>query len=319
MKIIAEIGFNHEGDIEEGKRLIAAAAGSGADAVKFQTFRASDLVPETSEHFKLIKNAEMTFDDHLKLDKTAKSCGIEFLSTPFSPWAVDLLEKIGVKAYKIASMDCTNRYLLKHVAQTKKPLYISTGMANFGEIAETLDYLTNIGSGPVTLFHCLSIYPAKMEELNLETIKVLKDLFGLPVGYSDHYPGSAACLAAAMVGAEVIETHFTLDSSKKGGDHYHSVTPAEMKKLKNDIDSFLTMKGERNAAYSRADRKNAKDFRRGVYAAKDIVEGKVIAPDDLAFIRPANFFSPNDLDVLVGRRIKRNLQSYDPIIPDSII
>jgi len=215
--------------------MIKAVAKAGADAVKFQTFRAFDIALSSSPHYKTIKDGEMTFEQHRELVEIAKDCKIAFISTPFSPWAIDLLEKIEVQAYKVASMDCTNKHLLGLIAETKRPIYLSTGMATLAEIADTLDLLNKSKSGTVTLLHCISKYPPKAEDLNLCIIEYLKNLFGCSVGYSDHYPGTKACLAAAMMGAEVIETHFTLDSSKEGGDHFHSVDSKMLKQLIADI------------------------------------------------------------------------------------
>jgi N,N'-diacetyllegionaminate synthase len=207
MYIIAEIGFNHEGDLTLAEQMIRAAASAGVHAVKFQTYRAKDLALPSSPHYEAIKCGEMDLGQHQRLAAVAQDCQVDFLSTPYSPWAVDLLEQVGISAYKVASMDCTNTYLLKYIAQTAKPVYLSTGMANVSEIGETLEFLRQEQSGPVTLLHCISMYPASAEVLNLEIIPFLRTLFEIPVGYSDHYPGTKACLAAAMLGATVIERH----------------------------------------------------------------------------------------------------------------
>ena len=174
--VIAEIGFNHEGDVALAKEMIKAAATAGADAVKFQTFRASDIALPTGSHYEAIKCGEMDLGQHQELFRVATDCNVDFLSTPFSPWAVELLETVGVPAYKVASMDCTNHYLLGYVAQTKKPIYLSTGMATLNEIFGSLEFLREKGSGPVTLLHCLALYPAKAEDLNLTIINFLNHL-----------------------------------------------------------------------------------------------------------------------------------------------
>ena len=243
IKIIAEIGFNHEGDLKLAIEMIKAAAKAGTHAVKFQTYKASDLALPSASHYQAIKSGEMSLEQHVELAKIAHGCGIEFLSTPYSPWAIDILEKVGVPAYKVASMDCTNKHLLGFIAETKKPIYLSTGMATLTEISETLYYLSEVKSGPVTLLHCMSLYPAEAKDLNLAIIPYLKELFGVSVGYSDHYPGIKACLVAAMLGAEVIETHFTLDITKEGADHYHSVDAEMLRQLVTEIDLFQQMKG----------------------------------------------------------------------------
>ena len=227
MYIIAEIGFNHKGDMGLAEEMIRSAADAGVNAVKFQTFRARDIALPSSPHYSLIKAGEMNVDDHVKLKMMAKGCGVDFLSTPFSPWAVDVLEEIGVEAYKVASMDCANKHLLGLIANTKKPIFLSTGMATLAEIAESMEFLQEKDSGTVTLFHCMSIYPPKAKDLNLNIIPFLRSVFGVPVGYSDHFPGIKACFSAAVLGAEVIETHFTLDTSMEGPDHHHSADPSQ--------------------------------------------------------------------------------------------
>ena len=311
--IIAEIGFNHEGNIDTATEMVKSAAKAGANAVKFQTFRASDIALPSSPHYEAIKCGEMSLEQHLELYNAAKDCGIDFISTPFSPWAVELLEKVGIPAYKVASMDCTNKHLLRHIAQTGKPIYLSTGMATLNEIADTLDYLKNEKSGPVTLLHCISIYPANAEYLNLDIIPFLKQLFDVPVGYSDHYPGTKACLAAAMIGADIIETHFTLDSSKEGGDHFHSVEPTSFRNLISDIELFRIMKGSRRGIFDRPDRQYAKDYRRGLYSVRGMTRGDVLKEENVLLCRPASELSTNDVDWLMGKVLDRDLSSYEPL------
>lgn len=316
--IIAEIGFNHEGSMRTAVEMIRAAADSGADAVKFQTFRASDIALPTSPHYENIRCGEMNEEQHEELCGVARDCGIDFISTPFGPWAVELLEKIGVPAFKVASMDCTNRHLLGYIAETGKPIYLSTGMARLHEIEDSLNFLRDKKSGPVTLLHCISKYPAEPEDLNLEIIPLLKQLFQTPVGYSDHYPGAKACLAAAMMGAEVVETHFTLDASKKDGDHNHSVEPTSLEKLVSDIRLFNIMKGDRRAVFNRPDRRFAGAFRRGVHASRELSAGRSLAENDILLCRPASELSPNDLAWLVGKRLSRDVPAHAAIGKNSV-
>ncbi len=311
--IIAEIGFNHEGDSETATEMIRAAAGAGANAVKFQTFKAGDIALPSSPHYSAIQEGEMSEEQHYSFSRTAKECGVDFLSTPFAPWAVELLEKVGVPAFKVASMDCANHHLLKYIARTGKPIFLSTGMCSLEEIASTLDFLNNENSGPVTLLHCLSLYPAESKDLNLQIIPFLKNTFGVPVGYSDHYPGTDACLAAVMAGAEVIETHFTMDCTKEGGDHGHSVEPDALKNLIGKITLFETMLGKKNAVFQRSDRNFAKDYRRGVHAAQGISKGRTISMEDLQLCRPATSLSPNDLDRIIGRNAARDINAGEPV------
>jgi len=311
--IIAEIGFNHAGNMDIAANMIRAAASSGANAVKFQTFRAADIVLPSSPHYDVIKNGEMDLLQHIELKKVADGCNVDFLSTPFSLQAVELLEKVEVPAFKVASMDCTNKLLLSHIAQTKKPVYLSTGMATLDEISETLRYLEEQKSGPVTLMHCLSLYPAKAEDLNLSIIPFMKKTFECPVGYSDHYPGTMGCLAAAMTGAEVIETHFTLNSLEEGGDHSHSVEPDSLKQLVADIRVVTAMRGHYQTMLNRTDRTFAKEYRRGLYAAEPLSAGAQIKETDFLFCRPTSDLSPGDMMWLPGNMLNHDIDQYMPV------
>ena len=313
MYIIAEIGFNHEGDIKLAIQMIEAAAQAGANAVKFQTYRALDLALPSAPHYNAIKCGEMSLEQHKELANVAHDCGVDFLSTPYSQWAVELLEHIGVPAYKVASMDCTNTHLLRLIATTQKPIYLSTGMATLSEIAATLDFLQENNSGEVILLHCLSLYPGKAEDLHLDIIPLLKKLFGGRVGYSDHYPGVQACLIAAVLGAEILETHFTLDIAKPGGDHCHSATPEMLQQLIADIHLANQMRGKEQAIYNRPDRQWAKTFRRGMYAAKSLNKEQVIKEEDLLFCRPTSELSPNDIDWLRGKKLSQKALPYQAI------
>ena len=313
IKIIAEIGFNHEGDLKLAIEMIKAAAKAGTHAVKFQTYKASDLALPSASHYQAIKFGEMSLEQHVELAKIAHGCGIEFLSTPYSPWAIDILEKVGVPAYKVASMDCTNKHLLGFIAETKKPIYLSTGMATLTEISEALYYLSEVKSGPVTLLHCISLYPADVKDLNLAIIPYMKGLFGVSVGYSDHYPGTKACLAAAMLGAEVIETHFTLDITKEGADHYHSVDAEMLRQLIADIDLFQQMRGTKQVCYNRPDRKYAVQYRRGVFTAKSLKKGDILRKEDFLLCRPTSQLKPEDIKWLDGKLIKHDIEAFQAI------
>jgi sialic acid synthase SpsE len=316
--IIAEIGFNHDGQIDVAIEMIQAAAKAGASAVKFQTYRAGDIALPSSPHYQNIKSGELSYEQHIKLFEMTKHFGIDFISTPFSPWAVELLEKLDVPAYKVASMDCTNNYLLGYIAQTKKPIYISTGMASLEEIATTLNFLKSKSSGPISLLHCISKYPAYASDLNLQIIQLLKILFGLRIGYSDHCPGTKACLAAVILGAEIIETHFTLDSSKEGGDHYHSVEPKDLQALVADINLFQEMRGTANGIFERPDRHLASTFRRGLHTARKLSKGDIIGEADLLMCRPTSILSPNEIESVLGRSISLDLPPGTPMNPKYI-
>jgi N,N'-diacetyllegionaminate synthase len=317
--LIAEIGFNHEGDLEVAERMIREAADSGANAVKFQTFRGSDIALPNSPHFAMIEAASMTLDQHLQLSEIAKHCSLAFLSTPFSEWGVDMLEQVGVSAYKVASMDLTNKPLLSLIAKTQKPVYLSTGMGTIAEIADALEHLAKAGTDSITLLHCVSEYPAKAKDLNLAAIPYLQQTFGVSVGYSDHYPGIDACLMAAILGAEVIETHFTLDNTRPDGDHAHSATPAQLKWLKDKIELLSEMVGSGRSSDARPDRSAAKAFRRGVHAARNLKVGEKIGTENLLVCRPQSEFGPNDVKSLIGRTLRHDVNEYAALTSEDLL
>ncbi|NWH04980.1 N-acetylneuraminate synthase family protein [Desulfobacter latus] len=314
MYLIAEIGFNHNGDIHLAVDMIRAAAEAGADAVKFQTFRAKDIALPSSPHYALIEKGEMSFEDHERLRREAKTQGIDFMSTPFSIDAVDLLAKVGVSAFKIASMDCTNTMLLKKVAAAGKPIYLSTGMASMEEISAAVDTLKSANCKNIYVLHCISHYPASADQLNLSIIPYLKEqLDGIVIGYSDHFPGIEACFAAAVIGAQVIETHFTLDKTIPEGDHSHSADPADLKALKSRLALFESMAGSAQAISQRPDQECAKDFRRGVYTRRELKKGDTLKSEDLQFTRPASDFTPDDIDFLEGKIVTEDLPVNAPV------
>lgn len=315
MYIIAEIGFNHEGKLDEAEAMILAAAQAGADAVKFQTFKASDLALPDAPHYKLIECGELDRSAHERLAETARNAGVDFLSTPFSVEAVDMLQELDVPAFKVASMDCTNKHLLGRIATTGKPVYLSTGMADEAEISDILAFLKEQNSGPVSILHCVSVYPPRADELNLKTIPWLKERFGITVGYSDHYPGIDACIVAAALGAKIIETHFTLDNTRSEGDHGHSANEAQLAELVRRTANFHAMTGSPELA-KRKDRNAAAMFRRGMYAARDLTAGEMLTEADLLLCRPVSALGPSDLKGVLGKHLLRPVEQYTAIKND---
>ncbi len=309
--LIAEVGFNHEGDWELAARMAREAALAGADLVKFQTFETLDLVLPDSPHTSLIKPGEMTAEHAEHMAAVCREAGVGFFSTPFSLRAVEMLEKVGVTVYKVASMDLTNLPLLGEIARTGKPMVVSTGMASLAEIATAVEHLHACGASEVALLHCIAKYPAAAAELRLDAMDRLRAVFGLPVGYSDHFPGTKACLAAFFRGAEIIETHFTLDTSLPGGDHAHAADPELLRALVRDMRLFLEMQGEGDFFAHRPDADNARAFRRGLYAARDLSAGHVLRLEDLLQCRPAGTLTPNDLPVLLGKALAREAQRHE--------
>ncbi len=320
--LVAEVGFNHEGSLDTAAAMIRAAAEAGADAVKFQTFKAADLALPTASHYELIRAAEMRPEDARFLADTAREAGIAFFSTPFSLEAVAMLEAVDVPAYKIASMDVTTPYLLEAVARTGKPVILSTGMATLDEIGTAVTQLRHAGATDIGLLHCLSLYPAQAEDCNLAAIGELKRAFGLPTGWSDHYPGASACLAAFCVGADIIETHFTLDTATPGGDHAHSLDPAGMKALLAEMRRMAPMFGQGGGQgffNNRPDRQYAALYRRGVYAARDIAAGETLTMADLLFCRPESALTPHTVEAVLGRKVVRPVTAHAALTPADMV
>ena len=298
--------------------MIAAAAKAGADAVKFQTFHAEELVLDSVEHFGLVKNCELSSEDHLRLAQVARANGVTFISTPFDARAVSILEQAGVPAFKIASMDVTNLPLLRVVARTRKPVILSTGMASLAEVAEAVETISAAGNDQTILLHCVSKYPTEPHEANLPLIPYLRDTFALPVGWSDHTLGNAVSLAAVAIGAGVIEKHFTLDKNLPGPDHALSADPAELAALVNDVRRIEKALSPCGTLISRSDRDNARIFRRGIHAAGDIPAGTIITAEMLRCVRPEEGLSPRHLDLIIGRSARKAIARNQALTAEDV-
>lgn len=316
--VIAEAGVNHNGDMNLALRLCDAAREAGADAVKFQTFRAEDLVVpgaptaqyqtrETGEtdQFAMLQKLELTRAQHLQIKQHCDVIGIEFFSTPFSVDAVDMLVSLGVRRLKMSSGELTHRTLIEHAAATRLPLLLSTGMATMEEISEALGW-TRLARGHldgVTVLHCTSAYPAPDDSLNLLAMQQMAAVLGVPIGYSDHSLGIEASLVAVALGATVIEKHLTLDCTLPGPDHSASIEPADFARLVTGIRRVTAMRGDGVKAPRPDELDTARVARRGIVAAHDLAAGTVLTPDMLECRRPANGIAPRELAVLPGRRL----------------
>lgn len=325
--IIAEAGVNHNGDINLAKKLIDVAQEAGADAVKFQTFRAEELVTETAEkaeyqkettspaesQFAMIKKLELTGRDFEELGAYAQRKGIIFLSSPFDNGSVDLVEKLGVPAFKVGSGEITNFPLLKHIARKKKPIILSTGMSTLSEVAEALEIIRNEGVAEIILLHCVSSYPTKMEDMNLKAMATLKQAFGLPVGLSDHTLGITIPIAAVALGACVIEKHFTLDKNLSGPDHKASLEPGELKEMVAAIRDVEKALGNGVKRPTMEEAENKKVVRRSITAKVDIAKGTVITEEMLAIKRPGTGLEAKSMNLIIGGRAKENIKSGETI------
>lgn len=315
--IIAEAGVNHNGDVGLAKRLIDVAYESGADAVKFQTFKANKLISSrapqgdyrsTGVDIKLIEKLELSLQHYIELIEYCQDLDIIFLATPFDFGSVNLLEKLNASAYKISSSDLTNLPLLKHIASKQVPMLLSTGMGYLSEVEQALLAISSVMDDkpinhlPVVLMHCVSHYPAPMNEINLNAIKTLSDTFKLPVGYSDHTRGVEAAIAAVVMGACVIEKHYTLNRNFPGPDHKSSVEPDDLRFLVESIRNIETALGDGVKRPANCEISAIQISRKSLVAACDISTGDVITKDMLEIKRPGIGIEPKYYDLILGKK-----------------
>lgn len=320
--LIAEAGVNHNGDAGLAMALADAAKAAGADAVKFQTFRAVDVVTpsaatadyqrtntgETSQ-FDMIRRLELDEAAHRAVVEHCARIGIEFFSTPFSERAVAQLVSLGVRRLKLPSGEITNQPLLECAAATGLPLLVSTGMSTLDEVHTAIDWVRGVwralGLAPsLTILHCTSAYPAPADSLNLRALGTLAEATGLPVGYSDHSQGLEAALGAVALGAVVIEKHLTLDKAMAGPDHRASADPAEFAALVRAIRTLESMLGDGVKKPQPIERNTRDVARRSLVVARDLPMGHVLAAEDLALRRPGTGIPPAGWPLAVGRRLR---------------
>jgi len=311
--IIAEAGINHDGDIGRAHELVAAAADAGADAIKFQTHLAeaemlnvSDTAVYLNESlFALIKRLELTYEQHVALREHAARRGLIFLSTPFSREAVDLLERVGVPAYKIGSGELTNLPLLEHVARCKRPILVSTGMSDYDEVAATVRFLRS-RQAEFALFQCTTQYPAPPEMMHLGVIRRYTEAFGVPVGLSDHSEGNYMSFAAVALGARMLERHFTISRSWPGPDQQASLEPAELADLVRGVRRIERGLDDLKEA-SPPERELQQLFRESVVALRPVPAGEVLTREAVWVKRPGSGIPASRMEEVIGRRIKRPL------------
>lgn len=334
--VIAEAGVNHNGRLDLALALCDAAKAAGADAVKFQTFRAEDVVTPTAatadyqrtntgatSQFEMIRALELDLEAHARVAAHCAQIGIEFFSTPFSESAVDELVALHVRRLKLPSGELTNRPLLEHAAATGLPLLVSTGMATLEEVHEALGWIrarwavAGFMTPPsLTLLHCTSAYPAPADALNLRAITTLAQATGLPVGYSDHSQGMEAALAAVALGACVIEKHLTLDTALPGPDHRASADPAAFARMVAGIRTVSAMLGD-GVKRPQPIEANTRDVaRRSIVVVRDLPAGHVLTADDLALRRPGTGLAPALLGALPGRRLRVALSAWTTLTPE---
>jgi N,N'-diacetyllegionaminate synthase len=327
--IIAEAGVNHNGDLQLAHRLIDVAAGAGADRVKFQTFSADRLVTSRaakapyqvratgdgeSQHA-MLHRLELSRDMHVELIDHCKARGIEFFSTGFDPASVDLLVELGATSFKIPSGEITNLPYLRHVGRHGKPVILSTGMSDLGEIEAALTVLEQSGTrrDQITVLHCTTEYPTPMAEVNLRAMLTIRDAFRVAVGYSDHTPGIEVAIAAVALGASVIEKHFTLDRTLPGPDHKASLEPAELSTMVKAVRNIELALGDGIKRPTESEAKNKPIARKSLVAARAIRAGEAFSEANLAVKRPGIGVSPMCWDRVLGRKAPRDFAADELI------
>lgn len=327
--IIAEAGVNHNGDIDLAKKLIQVAVNAGADAIKFQTFKAgllttsqapkADYQKKTSgsdqSQQDMLSALELSENDHIELIKYAGEKGILFLSTPFDHHSIDLLDKLGLEIFKIGSGDLTNIPYLRHIGGLGKRVILSTGMSVMDEVQVALNTLVEAGTSinKITLLHANTAYPTEYKDVNLLAMKTIANEFDVSVGYSDHTPGIEVPVAAVALGAEIIEKHVTLDRSMKGPDHKASLEPAELTEMVKAIRNVEKALGDGVKVPTESEKANITAARKSIVAAVNIKKGELFTKDNLAVKRPGNGLSPLNWDKVIGTRAKKNY-SKDELI-----
>lgn len=325
--IIAEAGSNHNGNLEQAKKLIELAKDAGADAVKFQLYTAEGLyskyTPEFSylkgkKPFDVIKSIETPRKWLKDLAAYSRDRGIMFLATPFDYEAVDLLDKF-VPAFKISSFEIIDLELIRYASEKNKPLIISTGMANLGEIEDAINAAKSTGNEDIILLHCNSVYPAPYEIVNLKAITSMKAAFKLPVGFSDHTIGIHISIAAAARGASVIEKHYTLDRNLPGPDHSFAIEPIELRQMVKNIRDVESSLGD--GIKRRSELEGKEMFikgRRSLHAKIDISKGTKITREIISVKRPGYGIKPRDICNVMGRTAKRNIMQDEWITWDMV-
>ena len=327
--VIAEAGVNHNGSIEIAKKLIDVAVSAGADAVKFQTFKAESLVSKTAQkaeyqkqtsdieqsQFEMLKKLELDVDTHKELIAYCEDKNIMFLSTPFDHDSIDLLNELGLQLFKIPSGEITNLPYLRKIGSLNKQVILSTGMANLGEIEDALDVLILSGTSKekITVLHANTEYPTPMEDVNLKAMQTIANAFRINVGYSDHTFGIEVDIAAVAMGAKVIEKHFTLDCTMEGPDHKASLEPNELKAMVRTIRNIEKALGNGIKKPSNSESKNIAIARKSIVAKIEIKVGDYFSEQNLAIKRPGKGVSPMRWDEIIGTISRKNYNADDLI------
>ena len=325
--IIAEAGVNHNGSVEVAKKLIDEAVIAGADAVKFQTFKAENLVTknakqakyqvrnlsEETSQFEMLKKLELDYAEYRELMEYCKKRHIMFLSSPFDIESIEFLDNLGIEVFKIPSGEIENVPYLEKVARTGKKIILSTGMSDLSDIEFALSTLRNNGNNEIIVLHCNTDYPTDMNDVNLKAMKTIKEAFKVDVGYSDHTEGIEVSIAAVAMGAKVIEKHFTLDKTMEGPDHLASLNPAELRMMIKSIRNIEKALGDGIKYPTTVEKENKKIVRKSIVASVDIKCGEVFTEKNLTVKRPANGINPKMWHAIIGMVSKKDYRKDDLI------
>ncbi|MBF4465687.1 N-acetylneuraminate synthase [Flavobacterium sp. LC2016-12] len=331
--IIAEVGVNHNGDPAIAKELIKQAKASGADCVKFQTFKASQIVTKTSpkakyqlevtekseSQYEMLKKLELDFKDYKMLIDYCDEINIDFLSTPYNLEDLIFLEELNVDSYKIASGQLTELPFLKEVAKRKKTILLSTGMGTLANVFDAVEAIRSEGNDDIIVLQCTTNYPSKIEEANILAMNTIKEACGVRVGYSDHVTNNYACYASVALGAEVVEKHFTLDKNMEGPDHTCSLTPSEFAELVDGIRNIEMSLGSKVKRPSQIEMENSLGMKRGMVIIQEIEAGTILTAKHIGFKRPLKGLPINMLDQIIGKEISKSMSIDEALDYDCIV
>ena len=320
--IIAEAGVNHNGNIHTALQMIDAAKACGCDCVKFQTFKTEALVTKTAKkaayqventrnqdsQYNMLKNLELSYDDFAILKEHCDKVGIDFMSTPFDRESVDVLERLGVQAYKLSSGDITNKPLLEYVADKHKPVILSTGMCTMEEVKDAVEWIEAKKNHQITLLHCTSNYPTPYDEVNMKAMLTLKDSFPYAIGYLDHTKGIIMPIMSVAMGATVLEKHFTLDKQMDGPDHKASLDVQELEDMVAAVRNVEAAKGDGIKQPTASEMSTREVARKSVVVNKTLKKGIILEEEDLSVKRPGTGVAPKYIQEFTGKVLLRDIE-----------
>lgn len=311
--IIAEAGSNHNGDINQAKRLVDIAVEAGVDAVKFQTFTGDKLFSKSHPANEIVKKYEFKLEWHKEIKEYCDSKEIMFMTTPFQKDAVDLLEELGTEAYKVASGDMDYYSLLDYISNTGKPVILATGMSYMDEVKGAVSRIKQGNTQEIAVLHCISNYPPKDDDINLNVIKTMKEELDMPIGFSDHSMGITVPIAAVAIGANIIEKHFTISRELEGMDHFYALEPQELKRMVEEIRKVEKAMGNGAKVPVKAEYAERHYARRGIIAACNLKADDVIEEKHLDYVRPVNGIESKYYKEVIGRKVNKDIKEDEAI------